>query len=333
MRTSPPLLRLRSPADLLAAVPYLLGFHPTDSVVLLALRGSRVIFHARLDAPPAGADRLERAQLADYLAAVTVRQSPTAALLIGYGDEPRIGPALAAMRTVLTNNGVPVEEMLRVAGGRFWSYMCQSAACCPPAGQPFDISTSRVAAAATFAGCVALPDREALRASLAPQPGPGLEPEIARAEDRLRGLRAAGSRRRRSAARVAVREAFERYATGARLDDDELAWLAVLVAYPPARDDAWQRMLLGPSAEEHLTTWRDVVRRVPERYAPAPATLLALGAWRAGDGALAWLAVDRALAADPAYQLAELISQALRSAIPPSVLEGERAHRRRVRRA
>ena len=40
-----------------------------------------------------------------------------------------------------------------------------------------------------------------------------------------------------------------------------------------------------------------MLRRVEPAYVPAPACLLAFAAWRAGQGALARVAVDRALAA------------------------------------
>jgi hypothetical protein len=39
---------LNDPADILSLVPFVLGFHPTDSVVVLGLRGRQMIFQARL---------------------------------------------------------------------------------------------------------------------------------------------------------------------------------------------------------------------------------------------------------------------------------------------
>ena len=48
------------------------------------------------------------------------------------------------------------------------------------------------------------------------------------------------------------------------------------------------------------------------------AGLLAFSAWLAGDGALAWCAVDRCLCADPDHVLGQLVGEALTSAMPPS---------------
>ncbi|HEX8520300.1 MAG TPA: DUF4192 family protein, partial [Pseudonocardia sp.] len=52
---SGPVVRLRDPGELLAGVPFLLGFHPRESLVLLALGGSsgrRVGLVQRVDLPP-----------------------------------------------------------------------------------------------------------------------------------------------------------------------------------------------------------------------------------------------------------------------------------------
>ncbi len=41
-------ITLRGPAELADALPYLMGFHPTDSVVMVALHGRRGRFGGRL---------------------------------------------------------------------------------------------------------------------------------------------------------------------------------------------------------------------------------------------------------------------------------------------
>ncbi|MDO9397739.1 MAG: DUF4192 family protein, partial [Herbiconiux sp.] len=64
----------------------------------------------------------------------------------------------------------------------------------------------------------------------------------------------------------------------------------------------------------------DVARRAPDDLLPAAAALLAWAAWQAGDGALAWCALDRCEQADPGYGLAALLAEALERAVPPSVM-------------
>src|SRR6202035_5131535 len=53
-------------------------------------------------------------------------------------------------------------------------------------------------------------------------------------------------------------------------------------------------------------------------YVPAPAALLAFAAWQAGNGAMANVAAQRALAADPEYSMALLLLDAIGAGIPPS---------------
>ena len=55
-------------------------------------------------------------------------------------------------------------------GGQF--RVCTNPDCCPPEGKPFEQTTTCVGAAAVYAGRVALPDREAVAASIAPVSGP-----------------------------------------------------------------------------------------------------------------------------------------------------------------
>jgi hypothetical protein len=84
------------------------------------------------------------------------------------------------------------------------------------------------------------------------------------------------------------------------------------------RDDAWARMDPAHQAA-HQRLWTDVTRRARPGYVPAPASLLAFIAWQSGNGALANVALDRALADDPQYSMALLLRQVINSGAPPSL--------------
>jgi hypothetical protein len=106
--TDRPRLAVRSPADLIAAVPYLLGFHPADSVVVVAMRGRRITFAARADLP----DLADPGDAARHLAGVIARQSAETTTVLGYGPAARVTPAVDAVRAALTSlapasKGVP----------------------------------------------------------------------------------------------------------------------------------------------------------------------------------------------------------------------------------
>jgi hypothetical protein len=72
-------------------------------------------------------------------------------------------------------------------------------------------------------------------------------------------------------------------------------------------------------ADAHLRLWTDLTRRAQPGYVAAPASLLAFVAWQSGDGALANVALDRALADDPAYSMALLLRQVITAGTPPSL--------------
>ncbi|AEB44311.1 DUF4192 domain-containing protein [Micromonospora maris] len=314
-------LTLRSPADVVTAVPYLLGFHPTDaSIVVIVSRHGRVVFAARTDLPAPDAPAHQIRDLAGRLIPVLHQQQPiTELLLVGYGTAEHVDPALHAVRDTFTAEGMTVQEILRVTGTRFVSLLCDNRACCPPEGTPFDPTASLVAVQATAAGLVAFPDRAAVAARFAPLTGAArdrmqqaTDTAVARLEALLADDTAAVDEAGPQAVRAALRHPDR------ALTDDEAAWLTVLLVRLSVRDLAAD---LSPPTDQYVTFWTDITRRAHETLVPAPATLLAITAWRCGDGALAAMAAERALQVDPGYRLADLLLQALHAGLPPSMFE------------
>jgi hypothetical protein len=114
-------------------------------------------------------------------------------------------------------------------------------------------------------------------------------------------------------AMIATYRGGGRYAT-----DYQLAWITVALRDLRVRDDAWARM--DPAyLDAHRRLWIDVTRRAQPGYVAAPASLLAFVAWQAGDGALANVALDRALADDTRYSMALLLRQVITAGAPPSL--------------
>ena len=71
-------------------------------------------------------------------------------------------------------------------------------------------------------------------------------------------------------------------------------------------------------ARRAVDLWTDAVRRLPPTHVAGPAAVLAFAAWLAGDGALAWCAVDRCREAEPDHSLAGLVAQLLDRAARPT---------------
>jgi hypothetical protein len=116
-----------------------------------------------------------------------------------------------------------------------------------------------------------------------------------------------------------VSEAIAAYRRGGRFTtDDQLAWLSVALTSLQVRDDAWARMDMD-YRDLHRRLWTDVVRRAEPQYVPAPASLLAFTAWQSGNGALANVALERALEADPSYSMALLLRDVMDAGAPPSM--------------
>jgi len=321
-------LRAGTPDAVLAVVPHMLGFYPSRSLVVLGLGPrQRVVVTFRYDLPdPADFEIAD--DIADHATHVLGRERITAALLVGYGPEELVVPVVASTVRSLIGSGVDVHEVLRADSGRYWSMLCDDAGCCPPEGRSYDPGSHPAAGTLTDAGLTAHPDREALARTL--QRPAGSADRIRRATvaaqlrlsqlvdygaatgDPIPRLRATRTGRRE------VQRAIRRYRDGGRIDSIEhLAWLAVLVADLRVRDDAWARMDPAHSAD-HCRLWTDIVRSAAIEFVPAPASLLAFTAWQSGNGALAVMAVERALAADPGYSMAHLIDSAVQAALPPS---------------
>jgi hypothetical protein len=314
-------LDLASIEDLIGAVPYLLGFHPTDSIVVVAIAGTRIVTGARGDLPapdaPAG---LVRA-LADALAQRVLTAGADAACLLGYGPADAVAPIITAAGQAFTERQIEVQDMVRVADGRYFTYLDTDPS--RDEGVPLQAATSTTAQLAARAEFTVYADRAALVASIAPVTGPdreAMDRALAAATGRLRAVKdAGGGPALYAAGRQVVHEAIARYRDGGRFDDQQMAWLIVNLFHPAVCELAWLHTDTS-IGQENL--WRDAIRRAdPELAAPA-ASLLAFVAWRRGHGALADAAVQRALQAEPDDRFARLIDRILTAGLPPAVLRG-----------
>ena len=325
-----PRVRVSGPADMLAVVPHLLGFHPQLSFVVIGAAGprQRVEIGFRYDLPdPPGAEAA--AEIADHAVAVLTQRGASTVIGIGYGPGRLVTPVADAFAAAARQRRLELRELLRVEDSRYWSYLCANPACCPADGTVFDYPSHPAAAAMTVAGLVAYPDRDAVAATLAPLTGAAarsMDQAIDRACLKAQALMDRAQRKGTgkplrlviSQGRRAVREAIGVYRGGGRItDEDTFARLAVSLVHLAVRDDAWARMI-PEHRQAHLALWADVVRRAEGPWLPAPASLLAFTAWQAGDGTLANIALDRALAADPGYSMALLLRDILAAGVPPS---------------
>ena len=141
---------LTSPHDLLAAIPFLIGYHPQNSLVLVSLKSDAVGMAMRVDLPSDIA-----IESYDLLASHFVREDAEAALIVAYADRGSADPesVLINVSAALVRAGIDIKESLIVRDNRFRSMLCTDVACCPPEGTQIpDLDTSRIAAEHVIAG-------------------------------------------------------------------------------------------------------------------------------------------------------------------------------------
>jgi hypothetical protein len=238
----------------------------------------------------------------------------TAIILIGYG-RPEIADPTRAVAQALDRRGYTVSELHRVTDDRFFCLTCDE--CTPVEGAPFEVRASAAAAAATFAGMVARPDRASVERLVRPIGGlaaVAMSQAVDRAEQRLDESPC----RLQQLGKEAVDDALAKARRGDRLDDDEVAWLSLVLQDTDVRDHAWR---CTDREVWQLELWLDLTRRAEPQLAAPVAALLGWCAWRQGDGAMAMVAAARAQRLDPAQRLAQFVVDLLDRASPPSTVQ------------
>jgi hypothetical protein len=314
--TSRDTLRIRSEADILALVPYSLGFHPSDSLVLVAIGAQGRPFLARVDLP---ADPDDLPMLAGTLAVAAVRNDGRQALLVVYTDDAWLaGEAHDAMAAALQNAAMPLRVAIRADDGR-WYPLGTAADARDDAnvveGVAYDVETHELTTRAVVEGRVTHGSRDALADTLIP--GDWETVEAVEAAYALLGPPPSSRRALRAESRWARARIAAHRRHGRVPDAGDVARLLRAAHHPDLRDTLWCDLTREAAAEEGRA-WQAVVRASPEAHVAPAAGMVALCAWLSGDGALAWCAVERSLQADPDQSLARLVADALHAAVPPS---------------
>lgn len=359
-------IRVSEPRELLAYLPYRLGFRPRRSAVFVSLRGGRgrLGLVARVDLDDL-ADPDTGPSVAGGLATHLWRDGAERAVLVVYDDDLSGADSWRPDLVAAVGHAVPpIEEMVGptqvwfVDGERYFAFDCPDARCCPPEGRLLgDLDSTAVSAQMVFAGASIAAHREAVTEVVPapkqarynvrrvarrwqerqPEPGAATSPaewhleSLAAWHAVVRSLAQGGEVRARHLGRLAagLRDRFVRdavimsVAVGAeeaeraiRLDRAlassrmEAAFGAIFDAEGGAPPDPTDR-------ESWCAALRLVVAHAPRGEHSPALTLLALVSWWSGDGAAANSWLDRALAAEPGYRLAELLRETLDAAMPP----------------
>ena len=293
-------LQIQGPADLIAAVPYLLGFHPDPgSLVIIEFAGLILACALRADLT------IPQAALAEVAAEMRSRGSDGAVTIAYSGSES--DPA----RDVLEAGGIRLIDRLRVHDGRWYSPECKEP-CCPPEGTPV-IDQTAATTALISNGLQARPDRDAVLALLEPV-SPEVRDDIGGVVDRLRAER--GPILTQEDAAVANR-AVERLVTLKGMPDREhIAELVYSLEYNVARN--WAIMqILNNRIHQPTDLWIWVLRHLRADLAAPAAALAAYAAFQDGNAMIAEECLDIALRTDPDHRLAIVLYYAICAGATP----------------
>ena len=265
---------LTSPHDLLAAVPFMVGYHPKDSLVVMALKESKVAMAMRVDFP----DSENMASVSATIAGHLTRESADEAIIVGYlpSDDLDTDP-LAVARSIITLQGIAVKECIVVSGGRFRSNLCADAQCCPPEGNPVpEILDSRVTAEQVAAGNP-LPylDLDEMKRSIAALP---VDKELVRIIKSIPEIDYSGEdvTQLQRAGANAINEMAIVFSRAQRIEDKNLIALVLVRLLDLQVRDYAMGMTTAETSDQLWDMWRWLMRTAPVGYVAPVAVILSL---------------------------------------------------------
>lgn len=309
---------VKTPADLLSAVPFLIGYHPENSLVLISVKDDALAMAMRVDFPEAelkdGASEL----LANHL----VRDKAESALIVGYvnSDNTNAEAILNQVADQIRFTNINVREVMLVKDNRWRSLICNDLTCCPENGSELpDFASAQITAEQVAQGKI-LPfhDNAQLVASLASfevSTEPKFMDQISFLvkENTIGELSMKPDFVRANVPNLLVIK--EMFAKGQPIDNDLKAQVIAVMQDIQARDFA-----LGCFNDDEagmaLALYTDLYKTAPKDFAYPLATLASAFAYETGNGALAHRLLDKAIEVSPDYSLARLLRRVFSSGWP-----------------
>ncbi len=315
-----------SPEIIVAGVAHLLGFHPEESLIIVALAadaGRPVVATLRVDLPAID-DVEERSCLVAWLEgplAAAADRCDSMMVIVWSQDRALeneeliddVADLLDSMDIVVAD-GLVVRQADSTNEGRAitWrSVWCSGESCCGMDGNRLSRAHLK-AASRLFAG--ARPEPADSRADL--------ESELIRIDPCEQWPGGAGpiTSVTRDAFEIAVVHAVSYLSSGVVESEHDRALLASALWDMRVRDTViWEMLTHSPAdwsrAADALT---GMVRSCPEPFVAALATCLGILRWQLGDGVRAMIALEHALTADPQYTLAGLVAGCISTGVHPA---------------
>ena len=313
---------LTSPIDLLAAVPFLIGYAPENSLVLVGLRADEMSLAMRIDYP----EDVDLDQI-DTLANHLVKEKSDGALLVAYlPDEVMDAECLLTpLREAIEMRDIKVRECVVVSNGKWRSSICQDPSCCPPEGSQLPtFEETRIAAEQVAQGKpLPFPNLEKLLESIQSESNE----EIKSFVEKIKPInyKADGVRVLQREGALAINDLAAEFAQKGTSQDN----LLIALVLKRLLDLQVRDYAMGIVSEENIETmwqmWRHLMKLAPKGYIAPVATLFSAINYERGDGAMASKALDRAFADDANYPLAKLLKRVYAAGWPPESFAKMRA--------
>ncbi|MEU7524674.1 DUF4192 domain-containing protein [Saccharothrix sp. NPDC042600] len=316
---------LSDPGSLIASIPAIMGYHPTDGVVLFALYEGAMLLttHYHHNDPTNRAFATTIAESGKSFSGAAM-----VACIIGDTDGPPRHDLLAAHLTAAfarNNQELDVFGVPDISTGQRWFQYAnpgRGGALPDPDGTPLPLVAAR--------NQVVYPDSGSLLAMLEPDPDDALARRSALLDSIAGRMARHPDEEQPEQLFCLVQREVQRAAHRHEpLTDQKTADLAYALSNLDVRDRCLT-FALGEHAAAAERLWTDLVKTCPAPERAEPAVLLALFAFLRGNVLLAVLAQRHAENTVPGHRMATLIGMALDSGAPSSMIRtlAERAQQR-----
>lgn len=307
----PPAISLASPAALVASLPFLVGFPPAESLVLLWMRRGTLRLTQRADLPRRLTDEAVGALMAHP--AVRTVDELIAVVVSTQADAGEVGHQVEHAAHA---RGIVVRDVLASRDGHWWSVACSEPGCpcAVPSPIPPEVLTA-VAAEFAYAGVAPVEDRPAMVAEVAPEPCAVLDRAT-----RRRGIAMPETTRAREAWRDRCIDALRRVLAGSTDLRDRALTCRGLTDVRVRDVVLWDLAQMDDVAlRRAVPVLQRLVREAPPEVVAPVGTCAAIAAWLLGDGARAAIALHRVQEGDPTYTLAALLARTVEGGVSPDL--------------
>lgn len=296
-------MQISSPRELLASIPHILGFQPSNSVVVVAFDADEVVAAVRADI-----DVVRIAMVQPLIHALAGTEDGFLAVVYYTDDHHATVDWQDELAQALSH---PVLDSLLVTTSHWRSLLCHDVECCPIEGHPLNDGTAMMDAFLVFNGSAPFRTREELVNSLLP---------AQHSETTQKAIDKAFGGNPRSDPEAEHHWIVDLVNGASSWDVEQLGRVCLALSDFHVRDAVLRSAYDDPKFRSILKiALHTNLHLVPESLVAPAVTVLAGCAWLDGNGVLANVAIARALDVDANYSLAQLLDRALTHGVPPHV--------------